>query len=59
VLLRPEWTRYLRHFGIEPQVHIPGTASSRAYGPNIAAIDRLIDNGAKLLLTPRLRHGQR
>ena len=43
-------TRYLRHFGIEPQVHIPDRIFE-GYGPNIAAIDRLIDNGATLLLT--------
>jgi single-stranded-DNA-specific exonuclease len=43
-------TRYLRHFGIEPQVHIPDRIFE-GYGPNIAAIDKLIDNGATLIVT--------
>ncbi len=43
-------TRYLRHFGIEPQVHIPDRIFE-GYGPNIPAIDRLIDGGARLLVT--------
>ncbi|HQZ13587.1 MAG TPA: single-stranded-DNA-specific exonuclease RecJ [Devosia sp.] len=43
-------TRYLRHFGIEPQVHIPDRIFE-GYGPNVAAIDRLIDNGATLIVT--------
>ncbi len=42
--------RYLRHFGIEPQVYIPDRIFE-GYGPNIAAIDKLIDNGARLLIT--------
>ncbi|HEV7275006.1 MAG TPA: single-stranded-DNA-specific exonuclease RecJ [Devosiaceae bacterium] len=42
--------RYLRHFGLEPQVHIPDRIFE-GYGPNIAAIDKLIDSGATLLVT--------
>jgi single-stranded-DNA-specific exonuclease len=43
-------TRYLKHFGLEPQVHIPDRIFE-GYGPNIGAIDKLIDNGAGLLIT--------
>jgi single-stranded-DNA-specific exonuclease len=43
-------TRYLRHFGLEPQVHIPDRIFE-GYGPNIAAIDKLITNGARLIIT--------
>jgi single-stranded-DNA-specific exonuclease len=43
-------TRYLRHFGIEPQVHIPDRIFE-GYGPNLAAMDKLIDAGAKLVIT--------
>jgi single-stranded-DNA-specific exonuclease len=43
-------TRYLRHFGIEPQVHIPDRIFE-GYGPNIAAIDKLIEGGATLIVT--------
>ncbi len=42
--------RYLRHFGLEPQVHIPDRIFE-GYGPNIAAIDKLIDAGASLIIT--------
>lgn len=42
--------RYLRHFGIEPQVHIPDRIYE-GYGPNIAAMDKLIDAGATLVIT--------
>ena len=42
--------RYLRHFGIEPQVHIPDRIFE-GYGPNIAAMDKLIDSGASLIIT--------
>jgi single-stranded-DNA-specific exonuclease len=42
--------RYLRHFGIEPQVHIPDRIFE-GYGPNVAAMDRLIDSGATLVIT--------
>ena len=43
-------TRYLRHFSIEPQVHIPDRIFE-GYGPNIAAMDKLIDAGATLIIT--------
>ncbi|KKB09336.1 single-stranded-DNA-specific exonuclease RecJ [Devosia chinhatensis] len=42
--------RYLRHFGLEPQVHIPDRIFE-GYGPNIAAMDKLIDAGAGLIIT--------
>jgi single-stranded-DNA-specific exonuclease len=42
--------RYFRHFGIEPEVYIPDRIFE-GYGPNTAAIDKLIDNGATLLVT--------
>ncbi|WP_137151693.1 single-stranded-DNA-specific exonuclease RecJ [Devosia sp. FKR38] len=42
--------RYLRHFGIVPQVHIPDRIFE-GYGPNIAAMDKLIDAGATLIVT--------
>jgi single-stranded-DNA-specific exonuclease len=42
--------RYLRHFGIEPQVHIPDRIFE-GYGPSIAAVDKLIEGGASLLIT--------
>jgi len=43
-------TRYLRHFGLEPQVHIPDRVFE-GYGPNVAAMDKLIDSGASLVIT--------
>jgi single-stranded-DNA-specific exonuclease len=43
-------TRYLRRFGLEPQVYIPDRIFE-GYGPNIPAIDRLLDEGATLLVT--------
>jgi single-stranded-DNA-specific exonuclease len=43
-------SRYLHHFGLNPDVYIPDRIFE-GYGPNIAAIDRLIDAGAKLLIT--------
>jgi single-stranded-DNA-specific exonuclease len=43
-------TRYLRHFGLEPQVHIPDRIFE-GYGPSIAAMDKLIDGGATLIVT--------
>ncbi len=42
--------RYLRHFGLEPQVHIPDRIFE-GYGPNIGAMDKLIDAGASLVIT--------
>ncbi|MBK8083052.1 MAG: single-stranded-DNA-specific exonuclease RecJ [Devosia sp.] len=43
-------TRYLRHFGLTPQVHIPDRIFE-GYGPNTGAIDRLAEAGATLLIT--------
>lgn len=43
-------TRYLRHFGLDPQVHIPDRIFE-GYGPNVAAIDKLAEAGARLLIT--------
>ena len=43
-------SRYLRHFGLDPQVYIPDRIFE-GYGPNIAAIDKLIDAGAHLIIT--------
>jgi single-stranded-DNA-specific exonuclease len=42
--------RYLAHFGIEAPVHIPDRIFE-GYGPNIGAMDKLIDNGASLIIT--------
>jgi single-stranded-DNA-specific exonuclease len=42
--------RYLDHFGLSPQVHIPDRIFE-GYGPNIGAIDKLVDGGAELLIT--------
>ncbi|OAM75171.1 single-stranded-DNA-specific exonuclease RecJ [Devosia elaeis] len=42
--------RYLRHFGLDPQVHIPDRIFE-GYGPNVAAMDKLIDAGASLVIT--------
>ena len=42
--------RYLRHFGLDPEIYIPDRIFE-GYGPNIAAIDKLIDTGAMLLIT--------
>ena len=42
--------RYLRHFGLDPQVHIPDRIFE-GYGPNVAAMDKLIDAGASLIIT--------
>jgi len=42
--------RYLGHFGLTPQVYIPDRVFE-GYGPNIAAIDKLIDEGASLIVT--------
>ncbi|GLQ57893.1 single-stranded-DNA-specific exonuclease RecJ [Devosia nitrariae] len=43
-------TRYLAHFGVTAQVHIPDRIFE-GYGPNIAAMDKLIDAGATLIIT--------
>jgi len=42
--------RYLAHFGIDAPVHIPDRIFE-GYGPNIGAMDKLIDNGASLIIT--------
>lgn len=42
--------RFLGHFGLTPQVHIPDRIFE-GYGPNIAAMDKLIDAGASLIIT--------
>ena len=42
--------RFLAHFGLAPQVHIPDRVFE-GYGPNIAAMDKLIDAGATLIIT--------
>lgn len=42
--------RYLRRFGLDPVVYIPDRIFE-GYGPNIPAIDRLLDDGATLLVT--------
>lgn len=42
--------RFLRHFGLAPQLHIPDRLFE-GYGPNIGAIDKLIDAGATLIVT--------
>ncbi len=42
--------RYLGAFGLEPQCHIPDRIFE-GYGPNIAAIDKLIERGCELLIT--------
>jgi len=43
-------TRFLGAFGITPQVHIPDRIFE-GYGPNVAAMDTLIDGGASLIIT--------
>ena len=43
-------TRYLRAFGLEADVHIPDRIFE-GYGPNVAAMDKLIDGGATLIMT--------
>ncbi|SFZ81171.1 single-stranded-DNA-specific exonuclease [Devosia enhydra] len=42
--------RYLRHFGLEPVIYIPDRIFE-GYGPNVAAMDQLIEQGATLILT--------
>lgn len=43
-------TRFLRAFGIEPDIHIPDRIYE-GYGPNVGAMDKLIDGGASLIIT--------
>ena len=42
--------RYLRHYGLDPAVHIPDRITE-GYGPNAEAISALRDGGASLLVT--------
>lgn len=42
--------RFLTHFGVEAAIYIPDRIFE-GYGPNAAAIDQLIDNGARLIVT--------
>ena len=42
--------RYLMAFGLDPQVHIPDRIFE-GYGPNIGAIEKLAEGGARLLIT--------
>ncbi|WEZ83546.1 single-stranded-DNA-specific exonuclease RecJ [Rhizobium sp. 32-5/1] len=42
--------RFLRHFGIDAEIYIPDRIFE-GYGPNPAAINQLIDNGARLIVT--------
>ncbi len=42
--------RYLGAFGLEPLCHIPDRIFE-GYGPNIGAIDKLIEQGCELLIT--------
>lgn len=42
--------RFLAHFGVKAEIYIPDRIFE-GYGPNAAAINQLIDNGAKLIVT--------
>ncbi|WP_312361895.1 single-stranded-DNA-specific exonuclease RecJ [Ensifer sp.] len=42
--------RFLGHFGLEAEIYIPDRIFE-GYGPNPQAIEQLIDNGAKLIVT--------
>jgi single-stranded-DNA-specific exonuclease len=42
--------RFFSHFGVTSEIYIPDRVFE-GYGPNPAAIDQLIDNGAKLIVT--------
>jgi len=42
--------RFLRHFDVEAEIYIPDRIFE-GYGPNPAAINQLIDNGAKMIVT--------
>ncbi|NVD41334.1 single-stranded-DNA-specific exonuclease RecJ [Ensifer sp. HO-A22] len=42
--------RFLAHFGLEVEIYIPDRIFE-GYGPNPQAIEQLIDNGAKLIVT--------
>jgi single-stranded-DNA-specific exonuclease len=42
--------RYLQQFGLDPEVYIPDRIFE-GYGPNIPAIDKLVEGGATLIVT--------
>jgi len=42
--------RYLKHFGLDPEVYIPDRIFE-GYGPSVTAIDKLIEGGATLIVT--------
>ncbi|WP_313760387.1 DHH family phosphoesterase, partial [Rhizobium sp.] len=42
--------RFLTHFGVTSEIYIPDRVFE-GYGPNPAAMDQLIDNGARLIVT--------
>lgn len=42
--------RFFRHFGIDAEIYIPDRIFE-GYGPNPAAIEQLVDNGAALIVT--------
>lgn len=42
--------RFFAHFGIEPEIYIPDRVFE-GYGPNAAAIRKLVENGAQLIVT--------
>jgi single-stranded-DNA-specific exonuclease len=42
--------RFLAHFGIESEIYIPDRVFE-GYGPNAAAIRKLVENGAQLIVT--------
>ncbi len=42
--------RFCAAFGMQPEIHIPDRIFE-GYGPNIAAMDKLIDGGASLIVT--------
>lgn len=44
------FTRYWRHFGLDPLTYIPDRIFE-GYGPNIGAMDMLIEQGASLIVT--------
>ncbi len=43
-------TRFLRHCGLDPMIHIPDRLFE-GYGPNVEAVRALASRGAKLLIT--------
>ncbi|WP_457583102.1 single-stranded-DNA-specific exonuclease RecJ [Ensifer canadensis] len=42
--------RFLKHFGLDAEIYIPDRIFE-GYGPNPQAIEQLIDNGARLIVT--------